>query len=167
MSLLDFFKKKEKEKTEYLGLYNTKPYDALGFSLIYAKNKLIYEKENIHVYSRNFKGTIFVITLVDDGNYYPEDYTYEKMKDLVHQNGIEEGNSYVNIVVYQHKTINNIYIAKQPRTNTKTVYNHVLIFNFDKVGLEYYRPVPTFYPLYEKYAEAIFFDLTAVDPYKD
>lgn len=158
---------KKKAKKEYLGFYDTKPYDALGFSLIYAKNTLIYENEFVHVYSRNFRGTIFVITLIDDGTYYPEDYTYEKMKDLILEKGIEEGNSYVNIAVYQHKTLNNMYIARAPRVNTKTEFNQVLIFDYEKVGLEYYRPVPKFYSLYEKYAEAIFFDLTAIDPYKD
>lgn len=166
--MFNFFKKKSKEETEYLGYYDTKPYDALGYSLIYAKNKLIYEDKNVHVYSRNFRGTIFCITLVDDGDdIFPENYTYEKFKDAILKSGIEEGNSVVNIMVYQHKSLKNIEIAKKPRVNTKDEFNHVLIFDFNKVGLEYYRPVPKFYALYEKYAEAIFFDLTAIDPYKD
>ena len=166
--MFNFFKKKSKEKTEYLGYYDTKPYDALGYSLIYAKNKLIYENEFVHVYSRNFRGTIFCITVVDDGsNILPEDYNYEKFKEEIHNCGIEKGNSVVNIMVYQHKTLINIEIAKKSRVNTKDEFNQVLIFDYNKVGLEYYRPVPKFYALYEKYAEAIFFDLTAIDPYKD
>ena len=167
MSVFNFFKKKKKEKTEYLGFYDTKPYDSLSFSLTYAKNTLVYENENVHVYSRNFRGTIFVITLVDDGDYSQEDYTYEKMKDYIHEKGIDKGSSVINLIVYQNKTADTILIAKTPRINTKEEFNQVLIFDREKVGLEYYKPVPKFYALYERYAEALFFDLTAIDPFKD
>lgn len=163
--MFNFFKKKEKK--EYLGFYDTKPYDALRYSLVYAKNTLIHEDEFVHVFARNFKGVVFVFTLVDDGLYLPEDYNYHKFKDQILACGIPDGKSIVNICVYQHKTLQTVEIAKKPRTNTKNEFNHVLIFDYKKVGLEFYRPVPVFYPLYEKYAEAIFFDLTAVDPNKD
>ena len=164
--MFNFFKKK-KEKPEFFGFYSTKPYDALGYSLLYANNVLVYENADVHVYSRNFRGTVFVFTLVDDGDYLPEDFTYEKYKKLIIEKGVEAGNSVVNIMVYQHKTLKNIEIAKKPRINTKVEFNHVLIFDYKNVGLEYYKPVPKFYSLYERYAQAIYFDLTAIDPFKD
>ena len=52
-------------------------------------------------------------------------YNWQGEKSLILEKGIEEGNSYVNIAVYQHKTLNNMYIARAPRVNTKTEFNQV------------------------------------------
>lgn len=159
-----FFKKKSKVKLNCLGFYDTKPYDALGYSLVYAKHSLIYEDNNVHVYYRKYHNTIFVITLVDneEGIVF-EDYTYDKMKHLIN----DTCKSVINLMVFQNSNDYTIGIAKKVRENTNEEFNQVLVFNVNEVRLEYYRPVPKFMSLYNDYCEAIYFDLTAIDPNRE
>lgn len=166
--MFNIFKKKKKESLTCLGYYNTKPYDALRYSLAYAKNELVYEDNQVLVFSRNYHGTIFIFTLVnDEEGIVFENFTVSKLKSMVYEAGIETGNSFINIMVFQNNNEYTRGIAKEPRINTKDEFNQVLVFNPDEVRLEYYRPVPNFYNLYNKFAEAIYYDLTAIDPEKD
>lgn len=163
--MLKFFKKEPKEILDCLGYYDSKPYHSLNYALVYAQDTLILENEQVKVYSRNFHGTVFVITLVEnEKEIYACDYTYEKLKNKITEKGIEEGNASIQIVVFKNKNETTILEAKKQVENTKKAFYQTLIYNSQKVRLEYYRPVPKFYKLYDHFTEAIYFDLSAIDP---
>lgn len=163
--MLNFFKKKPKEKLDCLGYYDTKQYHSFEYSLIYAKDIEIIKNEFVKVYARLYKQTILVIVLVDneEGFDYTQ-YNYLALKDKIDEKITEAHDSVVNIIVFQNKNEKTISIAKIPLENTKKEINQILIYNEVDVRIEYYRPVPTFYQLYRSYAEALYFDLAAIDP---
>lgn len=157
--------KRKKESTGCLGFYDTKPYDSFSYALVYAGQTLIKDEDKVHVYARNYKKTVFLVVLIDEETGVDVDrYRYETLKDALKEKGIEEGDSVIHLWVFQHDNEQTRAIAKVARTNTKTQFNQVLIFNYREVRLEYWRPVPKFYKLYDHYAEAIYYDLTAIDP---
>lgn len=164
--MFSFFKKKEpKEQLDCLGYYDVKPYHSLEYALIYAKDELIEKNEYVKVYSRLFYNTLFVITLVDDEKDFDyKKYNYEGFKDQIDAIIKEPHNAVINLIIFQNKNEFTIKTAKEILTNTKREYNQILVYNEEKVRLEYYRPVPPFYRLYSHYGEAIYFDLAAIDP---
>lgn len=163
--MLEFLKKKPKVKLDCLGYYDTKQYHSFEYSLIYAKDVEIIKNDFVKVYSRIYKDTILVIVLVDNEEGFDDtQYNYEALKDKIDEKITEKHNSVVNIIVFQNKNEKTISIAKKSLVNTKKEINQILVYNETDVRLEYYRPVPTFYQLYRGYAEAIYFDLAAIDP---
>lgn len=167
--MFNFFKKKEKEVLDCLGYYETKQYNSLNNALVYADDVLIMKDDKISVFSRIYKGTLFIFTLVDDETgFNKESVKYDNIKGLIKEK-LEDDNhdSLINIIVFKHKTDMTLSIAKQIPINTKEEFNHILVFNSKKIRLEYYRPVPKFYKLYKNFCEAIYFDLGAVDPKKE
>ena len=167
--MFNFFKKKEKEVLDCLGYYETKQYNSLNNALVYAEDVLIYKDDKKSIYSRIFKGTLFIFTLVDnEEGFNKADVEYENIKEMLKQT-LEDFNhdSLIQIIVFKHKNDFTLNIAKQIPLNTKQEFNHILVFNSKKVRLEYFRPVPKFYKLYRNFCEAVYYDLGAVDPKKD
>lgn len=167
--MFNFFKKKEKIVLDCLGYYETKQYNSLNNALVYADNTLILKDDFKSVYSRVFKGTLFIFTLVDDETGFDKSSVkYESISNLINEK-LENSahDSMINIIVFKHKNDNTLKIAKEVPVNTKEEFNHVLVFNGKDVRLEFFRPVPKFYKLYKNFCEAVYYDLGAFDPKRD
>lgn len=158
------FKRKPKEKLNCLGVYNIKPYHYFESNFTYAEDVLIEQKDGVRIYGRIFKETAFVFVLVDDEkDYHAEEVTLESLKHKIEEKLDQPFKNSVRLIIFKNNNDATVAIAKQPVINTKTDFYQVFIYNASRVRLEYYRPVPTFYKLYNAYAEAIYMDIAAVD----
>ena len=164
--MINFFKKKENNKTEEnIGFYDTKPFHYFSSALIYAKEVLLKEVGENKIYARVYNNSLFVFCLIaDEKGYNENDYCLESLEMLVNDKIDEKYKNTIHIIIFKNKNDFTINVAKEKVINTKNSLKHVLIYNEEKVGLEFYRPVPEFYKIYENYAVAIFFDLAAIDP---
>ena len=163
--MFNFFKKRNKEVKEYLGSFNSKPYHYFKSNMTYAKDVLIYEDNKASVYSRYYKGTVFVFTFVEDESDFDKTkFNYEQFKEQIDKLFNEKIDSVINLIIFKNKNEKTISIAKEKTINTQTVFNQTLVYDENEVKLLYYRPVPNFYKLYAHYAEAIYFDLAVIDP---
>ncbi|MCM1130325.1 MAG: hypothetical protein NC087_02570 [Anaeroplasma bactoclasticum] len=162
--MFNFFKKKPKEKLDCLGYYDIKPYHYFESNMVYAKDILVLKDNFGKVYTRLFKGTIFIFTFVDNENgFIKQNYNYEALKDKIDAVILEGHNSVVNLIIFKNDTPETIRIAKEVVVNTKKEFNQTFVYDADNVRLKFYRPVPSFYSLYNHYIEAMVFDLGAID----
>lgn len=162
--MFDFFKKKPKEKLDCLGYYDIKPYHYFESNMVYAKDILVFSNKFVKVYTRLYRGTIFVITFVDDETgFEKQNYNYEALKEKIDALIEEPHNSVVNLIIFKNENETTINFAKEIVVNTKKEFNQTFVYDAEKVRLKFYRPVPNFYRLYDKYAEAMIFDLGAMD----
>lgn len=158
------FKKKPKEKLNCLGIYNIKPYHYFDSNFTYAEDVMLKQSEGIRIYGRIFKETVFLFILVDDEKgYVAEEVTLEALRPYIAEKLDKPFKNSIRFIIFKNNNEQTVSIAKQPVINTKTDFYQVFIYNASRVRLEYYRPVPTFYKLYNAYAEAIYMDIAAVD----
>ncbi len=164
INVFDFFRKKEKEKLDCLGYFEVKPYHYFESNMVYAKDIQLKKDSYTAVYVRYYRGTVFVLTFVEnETNFDKSLWNYQNLKEEINKVILEPITSAINLIIFKNKNEQTISIAKEKTTNTKTEFNQILIYDSDRVRLCYYRPVPDFYKLYENYAEAIYFDLAAID----
>ena len=162
--MFNFFKKQPKEKLDCLGYYDIKPYHYFESNMTYAKDILVLKDEFVKVYTRIYRGTIFLFTFVDnEQGFVKQNYYYEALKDKIDAVILEEHNSVINLIIFKNDTPETINIAKEVVVNTKKEFNQTFVYDADNVRLKYYRPVPDFYSLYNRYLEAIKFDLGTID----
>lgn len=158
------FKRTPKEKLDYLGYYDSKPYHYFKSNMTYAKDIEIWKAKDVNVYVRFYKGSIFMFVFVEEEkNYDPSLYTYEALKDKIDEVIEEEHTSLVHLTIFKNKNEASIAFAKEPVVNTKKEFHHTFVFDSSTNRLTYYRPIPDFYRLYHNYLEAIYFDLAAID----
>lgn len=162
--MLNFLKKQPKEVLDCLGYFEIKPYHYFESNMTYAKDILILKNENVKVYSRLFKTTLFVFTFVEnEKGFIKENYTYTSLKDKIDAVILEDHKAIINLIIFKNQTEETLRIAKQVCVNTKKEFNQTFIYDDKKVRLKFYRPVPSFYSLYNDYLEAVIFDLGAID----
>ena len=162
--MFDFFRKKEKEKLDCLGYFEVKPYHYFESNMVYAKDIQLKKDSYTAVYVRYYRGTVFVLTFVEnEKNFDKSLWNYQNLKEEINKVILEPITSAINLIIFKNKNEQTISIAKEKTTNTKTEFNQILIYDSDRVRLCYNRHVPDFYKLYENYAEAIYFDLAAID----
>lgn len=158
---------KTKQPKGVLGHYDSRPFDHCNFALIYAQEKLIEDGEDIKVFSRNYKNTTFVNVLVyDEANINLDKYKFEYYKQNLIDNGIEIQKNNIVIIVFQHRNDNTIALCKKFCNSSKTNFEQGLVYNPVEVEMDYYKPVPKFYKLYDHYCKDIYFDLAFIDDIK-
>lgn len=159
-----FFKKEPKEKLDCLGVYETKPYHYFVSNMVYAGDVKVFEDSKVKVFTRFYKGTIFVFTFVDDEKDFDKSkYTYEALKDKIDAILQTEHTSLIQFIIFKNNNEETVRIAKEKIFNSKTEFNQTFIYDSQKVRLKYYRPVPDFYKLYKHYVEALVFDLCIIN----
>lgn len=155
---------KEPENPGVIGHYDSKPYHNFRYALVYANEEEIFNNEKVEVYSRNYKITTFVNVLVnDEEGFVARDYSYEKLEPLLAEKGIEKKNKNIVLISFQHCNEYTISQAKTFCNSTKNNFEHAMIYNPVKVQMDFYKPVPKFYRLYDHFCEAIYFDLAFID----
>lgn len=160
-----FFPKKEpKEKLNCLGVYDIKPFHYFESNFKYAYDVLIHEEEGISVHGRIFKETVLVFVLVtNESNYVSEKFTIDALREKLKEKLQGHFKNSVVLVIFKNRSEKTLEIAKRPVVNTKTDFYQAFIYNASKVRLEFFRPVPSFYKLYNDYLEAIYMDIAATD----
>jgi hypothetical protein len=156
------------DMTKSLGHYDSKPYHSIEYALIYANETLVLEDENCKVFSRVYKGTTFVNILVNEEiGLNIDKYQYLNIKKFIEEKGLEATNKSICFMVFKNDNENTISLAKKFCNSTKTSFEQAVVYNSEKVRLEYYKPVPTFYKLYDHFCENLYFDIAAIDPFRE
>ncbi len=156
------------DKIKPLGFYDSKPYHSLEYALIYANETLILEDENCKVFSRVYKGTTFVNILVNEEFELNIDkYQYLNIKKFIEEKNLEATNKSISFMVFKNKNENSIKLAKKFCNSNKNNFEQAVVYNAERVRLEYYKPVPTFYKLYDHFCENLYFDIAAIDPFRE
>lgn len=164
--MFDFFKRKNKEKVDYAGYFDSRTFDYFNASLEYAKDRIILEDESCIIRGRVYLGWLFKFVLVKDFikfNYNKTTNTHLIKKDLLTE---EEKNTTksINIYVIEYKDRQTKEFALENTFMTNNGYQQVLIYNNEMVCLEYYKPLPEYdFQLMKYYRTAIFFDLACHD----
>lgn len=162
--MFDFLKRKPKEKLDCLGYFDIKPYHYFESNMTYAKDILVYKDDAVKVYTRLYRGTLFLFIFVDQEQDFQKDkVTYNGLKEQIDSLVGGEHTSVLQLIVFKNNNPDTVQIAKEIVVNTKKEFNQTFVYDEKKVRLKFYRPVPNFYALYSKYMEAMIFDLGALD----
>lgn len=158
------FLKKKKNDNKPLGYYDIKQYHSLEFALIYANEKLILENDNCKVYSRNYRDCTFVNVLVhEEIGFNIEDYKYVNLEKILLEKGIEKTKDKIVFLMFKNKNDETIKMAKEFCNSNKHSLEQGCIYNEQRVKLEYYKPIPNFYKIYDYFCENLYFDIAAID----
>lgn len=166
-------KKKVPQEPGVIGFYDSKPFDSLKWSLIYANEVCISESDDekeakVLIYTREYKKTQFINVLVyreDDFNV--DDYTYEKLKPLLIEKGITPAEKSIVLIIFQHRNEKTIEMAHHFFKSDKLNFEQALVYNPKRVQMDFYKPVPTFYKLYDIMCEDLYFDLAFIDSIRE
>lgn len=165
--VLKFFfpiKEKVKENPGVIGHYDSKPFHNFKYALKYANEVEIDITENVEVYSRVYKSTTFVNVLVNNEvDFKIEDYTFEKLADKLKAKQINETKNHIVLVLFQHNNENTIAMCKKFCTSDKHSFQQACVYNPVAVQMDYYKPVPKFYKLWDLMCEDLYFDLAFID----
>ena len=157
-------RKKASENPGVIGHYDSKPFHNFKYALIYANEIEIFNNEKVEVYSRNYKSTTFVNVLVnDETDFKCSDYTFEKLHPLLNEKGIEDVKHHIVLISFAKNNEYTIEQAKHFCNSNKDSFEHAIVFNPQKVQMDFYKPVPKFYRLYDHFCELIYFDMAFID----
>ncbi len=162
-------KEKVKENPGVIDHYDCKPYHNFRWALIYSGEKQLIGKEgeNIEVFSRIYKDTVFVNVLVNkEEGFDISEYSIDKLKPLLEKNELTEYKNSIVFVLFQHTNEFTISQCKKFCTSDKNNFQQGCVFNPKNVQMDFYKPVPKFYNLYDKFCENIYFDLAFIDDTK-
>jgi len=169
------FPKKEKRelKPGVLGYYDCKPYHNFHYALIYANETLVFNNEKIEIFARIYKETTFVNILVnEEEGFNISDYTFDKVWPLLEgktylkkqeEKPFEKTKNNIVLVLFQHYNDETIKAARSFCNSSKTNFEHAVIYNPKYVQMDFYKPLPKFYKLYDRFCEDIYFDLAFID----
>lgn len=166
-------KEKELQEPGVIGYYDSKPFHNFKYACIYANETLISESDDektasVMVYTRNYKNTTFINVLVyKEEGFDVNDYDYEKLKPVLVEKGLTACDKSIVMILFQHYNENTIALAKKFCKSDKNNFQQACIFNAKKVQMDFYKPVPKFYKLYDIMCENLYFDLAFIDPVKD
>ena len=166
-------KQKKERRPGVIGSYDSRPFDSFKYSLIYANEKLISESDDektakVIVYTREYKQTTFINVLVyNEEGFDPKEYTYDVMKRNLLEYGITPAKNSVVLILFQHYNENTVKMAKSFCNSNKEHFEQALVYNAKEVQMDYYKPVPTFYRLYNIMCEDLYFDLAFIDKTQD
>ncbi len=163
------FKEKVIENPGVIGHYDSKPFHNFKYACIYANEILISESDDektakVIIYTREFKNTAFVNVLVyNEEGFDVSKYTYDNIKPLMEAKGIKPAEKSIVMILFQHNNENTISLAKKFCKSDKNNFEQACVYNPVKVQMDYYKPVPTFYKLYDIMCENLYFDLAFID----
>ncbi len=163
-----FKEKKEKpvQNPGVIGHYDSKPYHNFKYALIYASETCVYETEEVEIYTRNYKNCTFVNVLVNDEKNIDNlsQYKYDNVKDLLIENKVETKEKSVVVICFQHYNQKTVDLARTFCESDRKHFEQALIYNARLVQMDFYRPVPKFFPkMYENLCEDLYFDFAFID----
>jgi len=152
-----------------IGFYDSKPFHNFKYALIYANETLISDNDDektaeVMIYTREYKKTTFINILVyKEDNINLDNYTYEALKPLLEEKGIKPAERSIVMILFQHRNDNTISLAKKFFKSDKNNFEQACIYNAKEVRMDFYKPVPKFYKLYDIMCENLYFDLAFID----
>lgn len=167
-------KEKKKERKGVLGHYDCKPFDNFEYALKYANETELFRDDKILIAGRIYKNTTMINVLVSNEEGFDiESYHFENLKYLLEgktyldskhetQDFVETKNNIV-VVSFQHYNDYTISQCKKFCNSSKTNIEHAIIYNPKDVQMDYYKPVPKFYKIYDILCEDLYFDLGFID----
>lgn len=161
-------KEKEELNPGVIGYYDCKPYHNFHYALIYARDIEVYNDEKIEIYTRVHKGTTFVNVLVnDEEDFKIEDYSYDKLRKILVEKELENTDKSVVFIAFQHNNEKTQGFCKKLPASTKTSFIQGAVYNPKSVHMDFYKPVPEFYKLYDHFCENLYFDFAFIDHVKE
>ena len=161
-------KEKEELNPGVLGYYDCKPYHNFHYALIYAKDIEVYNDEKIEIYTRIHKGTTFVNVLVnDEEDFKVEEFDYPHLRKKLMESNLENTDKSVVFIAFQHNNEKTINFCKKLPASTKYSFIQGAVFNPKSVHMDFYKPVPAFYKLYDHFCEDLYFDFAFIDHVKE
>ena len=161
-------KEKEELNPGVIGYYDCKPYHNFHYALIYAKDIEVYNDEKIEIYTRIHKGTTFVNVLVnDEEDFKVEEFDYPHLRKKLIENNLENTDKSVVFIAFQHNNEKTINFCKKLPASTKYSFIQGAVFNPKSVHMDFYKPVPEFYKLYDHFCENLYFDFAFIDHVKE
>ena len=157
------------ENPGVIGHYDSKPFHNFKYACIYANEVLISESDDektakVMIYSREYKKTTFINVLVyNEEGFDITKYTYEDLKPLLLNKNIQPQQRSIVMVLFQHNNENTISMCKKFYKSDKNNFEQACVYNPVKVQMDFYKPVPQFYKLYDIFCENIYFDLGFID----
>ena len=164
------FPKKEKvvENPGVIGHYDSKPYHNFRYALIYANETLVFNNEKVEVFSRIYKNTTFVNVLVnDEENFKVEDFNYQSLRKLLVEKELENTDKSVVFICFQHNNEKTQEFCKKLPASTKNSFIQGAVYNPKTVHMDFYKPVPEFYKLFDHFCEDLYFDFAFIDHVKE
>jgi hypothetical protein len=174
------FPKKVKvvERPGVIGHYNSKPFHNFHYALIYANETMVFDNDKVEVFAKIYKNTTFVNVLVnDETDFNILDYKFDKIKPLL------DGKTYLSpkkeelkfsdtknnivVVLFQHYNEYTVNQAIKFCSSSKSNIEQALVYNAKEVQMDFYRPVPKFYRIYDILCEDLYFDLAFIDDTRD
>lgn len=147
-----------------IGCYDSRPFDNFYYSLVYAGETKLVDENDVKIFTRVYKETTFVNVLVyDDTNFDITKYDYTAMRELLLDNGISPTDKSVVLVLFQHRNDNTISMCKKFCKSDKFNFEQACVYNPVDVRMDFYKPVPKFYKLYNHFLEDLYFDLAFID----
>lgn len=161
-------KEKEELNPGVLGYYDCKPYHNFHFALNYARNIEVFNDEKIEIYTRVFKGTTFVNVLVNDEEGFDvTKFDYPSLRQRLIELDLENTDKSVVFIAFQHNNEKTIEYCKKLPASTKHAFIQGAVFNPRSVHMDFYKPVPQFYKLYDHFCEDLYFDFAFIDHVKE
>lgn len=161
-------KEKEELNKGVIGYYDCKPYHNFKFALQYAKNIEVYNDEKIEIYTRVHKGTTFINVLVnDESDFNPELFDYNHLRERLKEKDLENTDKSVVFIAFQHNNEKTISYAKKLCNSDKNNFIQGAVYNAKTVHMDFYKPVPEFYKLYDHFLEDLYFDFAFIDHVKE
>lgn len=167
--IFSFIFSKKKSESGVIGSYDVKQYHSLKYALIYAKNEPVVESTDFDVYTRVYKKITFVNALIyNETSFNLDFFKYENLKKLILDKNLEATDEFILLIAFQNKNENTIKFCKEIRGSSKNGFTQGLVYDEDKVTLDYYISVPDYLErMNEAYCEDIYFDFAAIDPTRD
>lgn len=161
-------KEKEELNPGVLGYYDCKPYHNFHYALLYAKDIEVYNDEKIEIYTRIHKGTTFVNVLVnDEEDFKVEEFDYPHLRKKLMESNLENTDKSVVFIAFQHNNEKTINFCKKLPASTKYSFIQGAVFNPKSIHMDFYKPVPEFYKLYDHFCEDLYFDFAFIDHVKE
>jgi len=88
---------------------------------------------------------------------------FDNIEPLLKQNNIEKPKNTIVFVLFQHRNDNTIAMCKKFCNSNKNNFEQAVIYNPVDVQMDFYKPVPKFYKLYDHFCENLYFDLAFID----
>ncbi|MCR5787247.1 MAG: hypothetical protein K6G28_06060 [Acholeplasmatales bacterium] len=182
MSLVDIVDKtpkkniaNEKGLINCVKFYNSVNYEQLKYNLIYAKDDEVANKDDVHVYARVHKDTLFKFVLAESLKELESfDFSNETLKKNALNRTLEhlESNAFdlarqVTIIVINDTKVDQNFVKRYAFLNTKyTKQTYQVVFRFDNtnVVVKQYRTLPNTIKIYNMFNTALKFDLGCTNP---
>ena len=124
-----------------------------------------YNDGKIEIYTRVFKGTTFVNVLVNDEEGFDvTKFDYPSLRQRLIEFDLENTDKSVVFIAFQHNNEKTIEYCKKLPASTKNAFIQGAVFNPKSVHMDFYKPVPQFYKLYDHFCEDLYFDFAGFAP---